>query len=1012
MADGAAFLDIMETFTPTSPKSSDPPLQKALMMAEKKFGKLEGLNVQRIMEGNERQIGALIGFLMKQEKFMMQKLTTTMYKSEVISQSNRRRAFTVKKDGKMVNVCRNGGDLSRLVNADVILPTTIIKRQPAKHTVKPIVIPEKKADTTKPKTPHEDHTKEPEVQNEQPNISKEIITSPTIDDQGGEERRARREQKRKEIEFEKERLRQLEESRKEKTMRKTLKEEEQRKQRETPAPEEETETFLEFGSSDEEDEEEQIQEVYHGVFLFDGKYYIVDEEGDGGELVEYENKDFNVGVTSCARALLVSSQYNKDLAAQESHLRELDSKVDQAHLAAIVRVQAFVRRLQVRRLPEVKGMKERKNLVNELIDSEHKYNENLKILQTMYLQKILKERDDTILKSCLKNLEMIMKYNGILMKDLDEMLKESQYGSGVSSVFKKFSSFLKCYTVYVNSYDSTNEHIVQLNQKNKSFSNLLKKLSSQPEVKNLNVFSYLILPIQRVPRYELFIRGVLKVLPRTHVEYPKLVSQIESIKKVGDFLNERRRESENKQLLLKFKHRLVMKNFDITDSDTRRLCKYGSIDCDELGPVIVFLLSDTLLIHKAKTKVKDVDAFMDKNKLKIKYIEPLFGMGVYYVSETQFMIVTESNKFTFSLSSNEENSDWMMTFDEIISRDQSSAVSRLNTFRQNEVLTPSAMDDLFFEGYLTMGLKMFEDYTMDVVKFSGKLEKPEPTLSGSHNSSSRQLQAMNAMPLRKMSSAARLKSMNSGSFRSPRKVNDHEEEKARYCVIKGATLYVYNNVVDCIYEKWHMKLSLFGVSVESVIAINNSAAFNINICGKPQFVTAPSVEAKWRWLTAFRAGFYGSTKDYLFKNKIIPDNSVIKFHFPPPPVTVSERGKFADYLDMLLSIPSNRVCCDCGDKKIVCADTTYGILLCRDCSNLHKTLLKSNIVYIKSLYSKGKSEMDIFKKRGNERLNALIQLKMPKTVLRPSNKDILTSLSMRQEYIPTKYRYAPKLDEE
>ena len=78
---------------------------------------------------------------------------------------------------------------------------------------------------------------------------------------------------------------------------------------------------------------------------------------------------------------------------------------------------------------------------------------------------------------------------------------------------------MKSYTSYVNQYDKTNDRILFLSQKNKSIANLLKKLSMQPEVKNLNIFSYLILPIQRVPRYELFIRGVIKQLPRTHKDF-------------------------------------------------------------------------------------------------------------------------------------------------------------------------------------------------------------------------------------------------------------------------------------------------------------------------------------------------------------------------------------------------------------------------------------------------------------------------------------------------------------
>ncbi|EKE37049.1 hypothetical protein ENUP19_0055G0108 [Entamoeba nuttalli] len=1014
--EGHALFAIMQQITHTIVKT-DTPLQTALQLAEKHFGKLEGLNIQKIEKGDEKQIIALIGFLMKKEKSTMRKLSDTVYKSGIMNQSSRRRAFTVKKDGKTVGVVRNEPIVSTIVeNKESVQPK--ITARPIRHNVKPLnlkpIIQEETSEEKQKET--ETNVSQELIVPEPSQITKtEIPPTPTKElspELLTSERKERREKKRQQIAKEKEKLRKMEESRKERTMKK----EELKRMKEqmiiehSNSPQKDVDTSLLTSPEPEIEKEETIEEVFRGVFMLEGNYYVVNEEGDGGELVEYVCEHYNEMVTSCARSLIVSYQYNKEIERQQEKMKALDARATKDHINSIIAIQTKIRCRNARHLPEIRGMKERKNLVKELIESEHKYVDNLKILKEYYLEKILEEREDKTIRNCFKNLEMIVKYNIILLKDLDDMSKKCVYGEGVSTVFKKFTGFLKCYTVYVNSYDTTNDYFVTLNSKNKRFMDLLKKLSLQKEVKNLNIFSYLILPIQRVPRYELFIRGVLKVLPRTHKEYKGLQDLMNEIKKIGDYLNERRRESENKQLLMKFKHHLEIKKFDLMDDDKRRLVKYGAIQSKEYGPLIIFLLSDVLLVHRAKQEVKDVDALLEKSKLKIKDIIPLFGIGIYSEGDNTFSVVSKKMLFTFIAENEEEKEDWMMAFDDILSREHNSAMSRLNTIRQSETVKSNKVDDIFYQGYLKMSLKMFEKYVGGIVLFNTNVDLTKKRLDGSPNIDKKNspMQTPRKVATTQMLLSPRLNS----SFRSPRSVrinNDHEEEKDRYCVIDGEELIVYNSVKDSLKkENWHMKVTLSGVSVEAVVAINNPAAFQINISGKTTFVTAPSSEDKWKWLTVFRDAFYRSAKDKLIELKILQPKQDIVFCYPPPPIFIAERGQFSNYLDMLLSIPTNSVCADCGDRKIVCADTTYGVFLCRDCSNCHKNQLKSTIVFIKNLYVKNSFyDIKIFKERGNLLMNELADMKSPDIVSKQNKADLLNSLSLRQEFLPLKYKDLP-----
>ncbi|KAL7721225.1 Rho/RAC guanine nucleotide exchange factor [Entamoeba marina] len=606
LSEGRQFLSIMQQMTHTI-TATDKPLAKAIQLAEKRFGKLDGLDMKKIEEGDEKQIIAFIDLIKREEKSNAIKIQNTLSRSDSMIMSSRRRAFTVKKDGKTVPVFRNEptvGSPSKLTQSN--------GQQIGRTLIAPLnlkqVINNKKEEKKSPRTPKNSNNKTPHSpHNEDNKKSPRTIQK--------EEREARREMKRKQIEMEKENLRKLEETRKAKTLKK---EELQRMKNEMQeAIENDDETFLdlEFSSEEneiiEEEEEEEIKEVYNGVFLLDDKYYVVDPDGDGSELMELIICDVNEDVTAMARTLLISTSYQEDQIKQVKHLESVSNSITTKQVNNIIALQTQIRLWEAKQLPEIPSMKERYNMMKELKESERKYLDNLKILQTHYLKKLLEEKDDKIIKNCLKNLEMIIKYNETFIKDLTNDNKVNMYGKGVGGVFKKFTGFMKCYTLYINSHEVTNDHIVALKKK-KTFAGLLTKLTTSPEVKNQTIFSYLILPIQRIPRYELFIRGMLKNIPKWSDEFGQLKEILELINKTASYLNERRREMEYKTQLKKFKHNLIIKKFDLLDKDTRRLCKYSSLECEEYGHVILFLLNDIFLIHKAKQSYSDIDALIEK----------------------------------------------------------------------------------------------------------------------------------------------------------------------------------------------------------------------------------------------------------------------------------------------------------------------------------------------------------------------------------------------------------------
>ena len=65
-----------------------------------------------------------------------------------------------------------------------------------------------------------------------------------------------------------------------------------------------------------------------------------------------------------------------------------------------------------------------------------------------------------------------------------------------------------------------------------------------------DVFSFLIMPVQRVPRYVMLVAELLKQTPAEHRDCAPLREASEQIKRTAELINQRKREAENAEVLL------------------------------------------------------------------------------------------------------------------------------------------------------------------------------------------------------------------------------------------------------------------------------------------------------------------------------------------------------------------------------------------------------------------------------------------------------------------------------
>jgi len=199
----------------------------------------------------------------------------------------------------------------------------------------------------------------------------------------------------------------------------------------------------------------------------------------------------------------------------------------------------------------------RSQVIWEFIASEEKYIQCLKILHEVYIQPLqakankgsdkLNKADASLLFS---NVEAIYQFHCLMLP----ALKTCPEGN-VAAVLQKYADYLKMYTKYVSEYQTAMATMSRLS-KNPAFIKFIKKQSEQPAAEGLDITSYMIMPVQRVPRYLLLLRELQKYTPSSHAHFPSIEAAMSKISKIASHINEQTRSAENAMALVEIQNQI------------------------------------------------------------------------------------------------------------------------------------------------------------------------------------------------------------------------------------------------------------------------------------------------------------------------------------------------------------------------------------------------------------------------------------------------------------------------
>jgi hypothetical protein len=189
---------------------------------------------------------------------------------------------------------------------------------------------------------------------------------------------------------------------------------------------------------------------------------------------------------------------------------------------------------------------QRRRIVAEITSSEESYVTQLQLVHTEYKElletlalrqsmKILEKEDiDAIFCNLTELLSLGQRFL--------ERLKARPEAGSLGAIFAEFAPAFEVYSAYVNNYDHSMAVLARVKQQDKfrAFCD-----ENQATAKGLDLSSFLIMPVQRIPRYELLLREVIKQSEPDHPDLPRLEAAAEAVKQVANRVNNAKAEAEN-----------------------------------------------------------------------------------------------------------------------------------------------------------------------------------------------------------------------------------------------------------------------------------------------------------------------------------------------------------------------------------------------------------------------------------------------------------------------------------
>jgi hypothetical protein len=314
--------------------------------------------------------------------------------------------------------------------------------------------------------------------------------------------------------------------------------------------------------------------------------------------------------------------------------------------------------------------KRRHEILEEILKSEQAYVDFLDKLIQVYLEPLRKKvgADSQLvsseeIKQLFANVEMIYNFNTELSKTLvDRANKRNSFEIG--DIFLRMTPFLKMYAEYSRNYEHSVALLAKLCATRKDFRQFIEN-QRQKHQDSLHLTDYLIMPVQRIPRYKLLLDELLKVTNSDHNDYKNLVDAFKAITDMAEQVNRSIHDFERINIIMEIENKFSNHPDDLVEPH-RRFIKEGTftrIQSSSKREYTLFLFND-ILVFGQKDLLQSLTG--SSKRLRYKGAYNLLSINVRDIADSPdigcnfFLIEVPSKVYYFHAKSLAEKTNWII----------------------------------------------------------------------------------------------------------------------------------------------------------------------------------------------------------------------------------------------------------------------------------------------------------------------------------------------------------------
>jgi hypothetical protein len=149
------------------------------------------------------------------------------------------------------------------------------------------------------------------------------------------------------------------------------------------------------------------------------------------------------------------------------------------------------------------------------------------------------------------------------------------------------------------------DEFARLTSKNKNFAKFLLAQKQRPECRKLDLEAFLIKPVQRICKYPLLFRELIKYTRITHPDHDAIMRAASKLEEIATYVNEKRREAETRSRMVEIGKSFGSSDFVVLVPGRYLIREFTHVAILQSGKHTertLFLFNDVLLVCRRRFK--------------------------------------------------------------------------------------------------------------------------------------------------------------------------------------------------------------------------------------------------------------------------------------------------------------------------------------------------------------------------------------------------------------------------